>query len=175
MRRKGNKIICVVDPMFIVSWSKFRYGDKLSQVIEHGYITEDFFELFSNRKTLAFLRSLLESKTFIVYNEFDGYEFDEVLSSIAKVSADEKRVCQFNNLLAKLLAISIVEGVPFLTDNYCVHRFARIYLDDSIVWSSYRVLRRMFDLGLFEDFDGTVKRFSEDTGIMFMKLDRGSL
>ena len=57
MKRK-SKIVCVVDPEFLVVWSKFRYSSKLAEIIERGYITEDFHNA-SKDKTVSFFRKLL--------------------------------------------------------------------------------------------------------------------
>jgi len=171
MRRKRSKITCVIDPMFLVSWSKFRHGSKLVEAIERGYITDDFYDLFSKETTLSFLRSLLESKVLVIYDLFDE-SYNEVLSAVKRTFMDDKRLCQLDKVLAKLLAIAIVEDIPLFSDSYCVCKFARLYWDASMVWSSYKVLRYMADLGLLDDLDKTLKVFSEDTGTIFVKLRR---
>ncbi len=171
MRRKKNKITCVIDPVFLVSWSKFRHGSKLVEVIERGYITDDFYDLFSGETTLSFLRSLLESKVLVIYDLFDE-SYNEILFTVRRTFIDDKRLCQLNSVLAKLLAIAIVENIPLFSDNYCVHKFARLYWDASMVWSSYRVLRYMVNLGLFDNLVETLRVFSEDTGTVFVRLRR---
>jgi len=170
-RVKRSKITCVIDPFFIVSWSRYRYGSKLSEVADRCYILEEFYDLFSSEKTIGFLRLMLKSKVFVIYNSpYDTYR--DTMAMILDVSVEDNRLCQMSTLMAKLLAISIDEGIPFLTDNYCVHKFARIYLDKSQVWSSYDLIRYMVNLGVLSDLDEALKAFSEDTGTVFMEIKK---
>lgn len=171
MKRKRSKIACVIDPFFLISWSKFRYGSKLTEVIERGYVTDDFYDLFSKESTLSFFRSLLESKILVIYDLFTE-SYNEVLSAVIRVFMDDERLCQLDRILAKLLAIAITEDIPLLSDNFCIHKFAKLYWNTSMVWSSYRVLRYMVDLGLFNNLDEILKVFSEDTGTIFVRLRR---
>jgi len=169
-RAKQGKITCVIDPSFIIAWSRYRYGSKLSEVVDRCYILEEFYDLFSNEKTIGFLRLMLESKVFVIYNSpYDTYK--DTMAMILDISVEDNRVCQMSTLIAKLLAISIDEGIPFLTDNYCVHKFARIYLDKSQVWSSYDLIRYMVDLGALNNLEEALKAFSEDTGTVFRKIE----
>lgn len=166
---RSNRIDCVIDPFFIVSWSRYRFGHLLSKVVERCYVLEEFYNLFTMENTIRFLRSMLESKRFVVY-DFTGEEYEDIYSGILKTSIEDDRVCQLDRLIARLLAISIIENIPFLSDNYCVHRFARIYLDRGQVWSSYDLIRFMVDMGVLGDLNEALKAFSEDTGTMFIEI-----
>jgi len=167
---KQSKITCVIDPFFIISWSRYRYGSKLSEVVDRCYILEEFYDLFSSEKTISFLRLMLESKVFVIYNSpYDTYK--DTMAIILDISVEDNRICQMSILMAKLLAISINEGIPFLTDNYCIHKFARIYLDKSQVWNSYDLIRCMVDFGVLNNLEEALKAFSEDTGTTFRKIE----
>jgi len=98
--------------------------------------------------------------------------YNDVLSAVKRIFMDDRRPCQLDMVLARLLAIAITEDIPLFSDNYCVHKFARLYWDVSMVWSSYKVLRYMVDLGLFDDLDEVLKVFGEDTGTIFIKLGK---
>ena len=171
---KKNKIICVIDPTFFVSWSRFRYGSKLAEAVERGYITEEFYNLFSESTTLSFLRSLLESKVIVIYEFFEESRND-VLSAIMRTFIEDDKLCQPDKVLAKLLTIAIMEDIPILSDNYCIHKFARLYWDHSMVWSSYKMINYMTKLGLFDDPKKVLEAFSQDTKTIFIKLQRNFL
>ena len=173
--RGRSKIVCVVDPEFLVVWSKFRYGSKLAEIIERGYITEDFFDTFSEEKTVSFFRQLLESKVLVVYYDFEE-PYDTFLDFLRRTFVEDRRLCQLDKTLVQLLAIAIKEDIPILSDNFCVHKFAVLHWDRSMVLNSYNLLRLMVTRGLFDDFGVLAKDFAEDTGTVFAELrgDRSS-
>ena len=169
MRRKKNKIVCAVDPEFLVAWSKFRYGFKLAEIIERGYITEDFYDIFSEERIVSFFRQLLESKVLIVYYDFEE-SYDTILNSLKRIFMVDRWLCQLDKTLIQLLAIAIKENIPILSDNFCIYKFAMLHWDKSMVLNSYDLLRLMVTHKLFDDFNMLVRDFAEDAGVVFVKL-----
>jgi len=167
MRKKIVK--CFIDPFFISSWARFRYRDLLSKVVSTCYIFDWFFDLFSCDTTLKFLRIMLEQGKFVIFHEADYTEAHEYVNAIHSILKTDKRLCQFGSPLIKVLGFAIYTEYPILSDNYCVHRFARLYWDSSMVWNSYKLLKLAVKLGFAEKLDKLLTAFLEDTKTVFIK------
>jgi len=157
----------ILEPSFIVTWVKFRRRNLLEKLDARYYILEDFFNVFSWGKVVRYLLENL-GKLFTIISYSDA-EISDIREKVYQIIGGDKRLCVMSGLGIKIIAIAVQRDLRVLSDNICIHKFATLYWDPKMVWTSIDLLTYMREEGIIDDLEKVLQELSTDANAIIIK------
>mgnify|MGYP000716383190 CR=1 FL=1 len=74
-----------------------------------------------------------------------------------------------SSLGVKIIAIAVQRDLRILSDNICIRKFAVLYWDPKMVWTSIDLLTHMREEGIIDDIEKALEELSNDANAVIIK------